>query len=124
MSSQPHPQDPWLLLEHPITITARSLGLGKRIWEGAVGRCSARSSQNVTDWLGGQHQGVGGGSHRRAKKGDGEGPSSAVPSLLPQLLAQRLLAGAYLHGIYISFASRSIKNLTSSRLPGAACPAW
>lgn len=99
-------------------------GPGKWIRKGAVGRCRARGSQNVTAWLGGQHQGVGVGSRRRAEKGDGEGPCSGVPSLLPQLLAQRLLAGAYLHGIYISFASRSIKNLTSSRLPGAACPAW
>ena len=57
-------------------------------------------------------------------RGTGEGPCSAVPSLLPPLPAQSLLARAYLHGIYISFASRSIKNLTSSRLPGAACPAW
>lgn len=68
--------------------------------------------------------GGGRGQPQESKKGDGEGPCSVVPSLLPQLLAQRLLAGAYLHGIYISFASRSIKNLTSSRLPGAACPAW
>lgn len=100
-------------------------GLAKWIWRGALGRYSARCFQNVMARLGGQHQGVGvgKGSHGREMR-TGEGLCSAVPSQLPLLPAQRLLARAYLHGIYISFASRSIKNLTSSRLPGAACPAW
>lgn len=98
----PSPQEP----------QGKGSGSGKELWGM---RC--RWSRNGVAWLGGQHQGagVGVGSHRRERKGDRGG------SLLPALC---LLARAYLHGIYISFASRSIKNLTSSRLPGAACPAW
>lgn len=78
----------------------------------------------ILKWLGWVVITSGAGSQGEETPPPKRDPRSAVPSLLPLLSAQHLLARAYLHGIYISFASRSIKNLTSSRLPGAACPAW
>lgn len=120
------PSTGWLPLAHPCHHHPRSHRVREVDQERSCGGCGAAGPR--MEWPGwvGSTRGrawswaVTGGRER----GIGEGLCSAVPSLLPLLPALRLLAKAYLHGIYISFASRSIKNLTSSRLPGAACPAW
>lgn len=117
VSAWPHLWGPCLLKHPTITRSHRHLG------GDSGGEAPAVPQMEWLSWVG-STRGWAWAATGERKVEAGEEPYSAVPSLLPLLPAQRLLARAYLHGIYISFASCSIKNLTSSRLPGAARPAW
>lgn len=63
--------------------------------------------QDVMDWLGGQHQGVGVGSHRGERKGDRGGPLLSSPLPAPSAPSPappgKSLFAWYLHFICIAF---------------------